>query len=191
MIESSIYIGDLKHRNGLRRDFHISVPAETFSTPVITFEDDLICDLTVESISQGFVVHGTITGQYSAQCGYGLVDMTSSINVTVNELFEEHTSRHSETTERSEESLDDAYTFKGDEIDVEQMIRDSVITNLPLSPVCDHGPENCSICSSQIKPFISKELPADKVIGSAQDALANNKDPRWAVLDQLDIDEQE
>lgn len=184
MIESSIYIGDLKHRNGLRRDFRLNVPAETFSTPLISFEDDLICQLVVESVSQGFVVHGTINGQYSAQCGYGLVDMTSSLMVSVNELFEDESVVSSEAEESEE-----AYTFKGDEIDVEQMVRDSVLTNLPLSPSCDHGPENCSVCTSQIKPFISKPLPTEKVLGSVDDALGAGGDARWSVLDQLELDE--
>jgi len=179
MIESTVYIGDLKHRNGLRRDVRLNIPADSFSTPVIVFEDELTCEFTVESVSQGFVVHGSITGQYSAQCSYGLVDMSSSVSVRVNELFEESKNIESEET----------YKFSGDELDTEQMIRDSVLTSLPLAPVCDHGPDNCSICSSQIKPFISKELPTDAVLGSVEDALGETKDPRWSALDNFKSDE--
>lgn len=185
MIESTIYIGDLKHRNGLRRDIRLSVPAETFSTPLINFEDDLTCDFVVESVSQGFVVHGTISGQYGAQCSYGLVDMSSSIQVSVNELFEEAAKYEKRSNEDTDE---ETYVFSGDEIDAEQLIRDTVLTSLPLAPVCDHGPDNCSICSSQIKPFISKDLPTDAVVGSIEDALGD-KDDRWAVLNELDVED--
>lgn len=185
MIESTIFVGDLRAQKGARRNFHLAIPSESFSTPVVTFEDDLICDFTAENVSQGFVVHGNISAQYVSQCSYGLVDISSSLSVNVNELFEEN------PISQDDEEI---YSFRGENIDLEQLLRDSILTSLPLAPVCDHGPENCSVCTSQIQPFISKEIPTEHIIGSIDDALGDNASRQtnpWSVLDELKLDEQE
>ncbi|HMS24295.1 MAG TPA: hypothetical protein PKB15_01170, partial [Acidimicrobiia bacterium] len=89
MIESSIYVGDLRSHIGSRRDVHLVVPGETFFSTLARIVDDLTCDLTIESVGHGFVIHGTVQTNYSAQCGYGLVEIIEPLTVNVNELFEE------------------------------------------------------------------------------------------------------
>lgn len=185
MIETSIFIGDLRAHVGSRRDIHIEVPGDTFASPLAQVVDEITCDLTLESVSHGIVVHGTLATRYSAKCSYGLVDIVEPLTAVVNELFEE--------VKFKEQISHDAetYQFIGNELDIEQMLRDSVIPSLPLAPVCGHGPENCSICSSQIEPFISRDVGelSNQIIGGIDDVLADDKDPRWSVLDDLRFDE--
>lgn len=184
MIETSIYVGDLLHRIGSRRDFHIVVPGEKYSSSVARIIDDVTCDLSVESVSQGIVVHGTIQANYSAQCSYGLVDLVEDLVLNVNELFEEEKKRRDVLREDDDE---ETYSFTGDEIDVEDLIRDSILLGLPIAPVCGHGPENCAVCSNEIVPFIDKELPPG-IVGGVGD-IEPKPDSRWAVLDDLTFDE--
>ncbi len=188
MIETSIYVGDLRSHVGSRRDIHIVVPGESFSTNVAQIIDDITCDLTLESVPHGIVIHGLLQGNYSAQCSYGLIDIVEPIRVTVNnELFEEVRLR-----ERMQEEDEDVYRFKGEDLDIEQMLRDILLTSLPLAPVCGHGPENCAVCSAQVTPFIAKDLGniSDHVIGGIDDVITEKKNP-WAALDQLKFDDED
>lgn len=186
MIASSVYIGDLRSRIGSRRDIHLVVPGTSFSSILAHVVDDITCDLTLENVSQGIVVHGRLQGNYSAQCSYGLIEFTEPLTITVNELFED-----SKKIERDDEKDEETYLFTGDELDLEQFIRDAILLNLPLAPVCGHGPENCAVCSSQIVPFLAKDLDdvSNKIIGGIDDAIAETgqpkKDPRWSALDDF------
>ena len=182
MIESSIYVGDLRAHVGSRRDIHILVPGESFHSSLCKVVDEITCDLILESVSHGIVVHGNLQLNFSAQCSYGLVDIVEPLTVNVNELFEEIRPR--EPIKDDEET----YRFQGDDIDIEQMLRDSIIPSLPLAPVCGHGPENCLVCSNQVVPYIAKDLDAisDHIIGGIADAVAEPKrDPRWSALDDF------
>ena len=158
MIETSIYVGDLRSHVGSRRDIHVEIPGESFYSSLCKVIDDITCDFTLESISNGIVVHGICQGNFSAQCSYGLVEIVEPFSVNV-----------------------------------EQMLRDSVIPSLPLAPVCSHGPQDCVVCSSQIVPFISKDLDkiSDKIIGGIDDAIApDSVDSRWSALESFK-DQQE
>jgi len=186
MIETSIYVGDLRSHVGSRRDIHIEIPGESFHSSLCKVIDAITCDLTLESISNGIVIHGICQGNFSAQCSYGLVDIVEPFSVNVNELFEEVRSRD------IVDGDEDTYRFRGEDIDIEQMLRDSVIPSLPLAPVCSHGPQDCVVCTSQIVPFIGKDLDkiSDEIVGGIEDAIAPNPvDPRWSGLNGLKPDD--
>jgi len=182
LIETSIYVGDLRSHIGSRRDIHIEIPGESFSSSLCKVIDEIACDFTLESISNGIVIHGVCQGNFAALCSYGLVDIVEPFQVNINELFEEV---------RARDIIDgdeDTYRFRGDDIDIEQMLRDSVIPSLPLAPKCSHGPEDCVVCSSQVVPFIGKDLDkiSDEIIGGIDDAIAPKPiDPRWSALEQF------
>lgn len=188
MIETSIFVGDLRTHVGSRRDVHLEISGKEFHSATVRIVDDVICDLTLESVSHGIVVRGNLQADYSAVCSYGLVDIVEPFNAVVNELFEE--------VKHQDEISDDSHNYQyfGENIDINQMLRDAIITSLPLVPVCGHGPEDCSICSSQITPFIDRDAKdiekqivgnIDDVLGSAKDI----KDPRWAALDDINFDD--
>ena len=186
MIESSIYVGDLRSHIGSRRDVHLVVPGETFFSTFARIVDDLTCDLTIESVGHGFVIHGTVQTNYSAQCGYGLVEIIEPLTVNVNELFEERRVRDPIKDD------DETYRFTGDDIDIEQMLRDSILTSLPLAPVCGHGPENCVVCANQIVPFLTKDFDevSEHIIGGIDDVVSEPvKDSRWSALDEFPADQ--
>lgn len=186
MIESTIYVGDLRARIGSKRETRIEVPGVSFSSALCKIVDDVTCNLVLESVSHGVVIHGVLQLNFSAECSYGLVDIVEPLTINVNELFEEIRPREPLNDD------DETYKFQGDDLDVEQMLRDSILTSLPLAPVCGHGPENCTICSNQIKPFINKDIEklTDHIIGGIDDAIADSKaDDRWSALNDLKLDD--
>lgn len=196
MTVNLIHISDIYKRAGSHKDVHLIIEDEEFTTSFAKVVDEVTCDFKLESITNGIVVRGTINGNYEAKCGYGLENFTESFTYNVNELFE-HGHKLSAKKEKStfaqaddDDEEEDLYSFEGADIDVSQMVRDTILTNLPIAPVCSHGPENCTVCAKEVLPYISKDDLTDK----RKEPETIKKDPRWAALDEmldsLDLDEK-
>ncbi|GAB3971922.1 YceD family protein [Plantactinospora veratri] len=134
---------------------------------------DLSLDLRLESVSEGVLVSGTVTGPIKGECGRCLRPITDSLVVTIQELY---AYAHSTTDETTDE--DEVGRMQGDLIDLEPALRDAVVLALPTNPVCrEDCPGLCPECGVQWD-----ELPAEH---SHQQV-----DPRWAGLSQLTRQEE-
>jgi uncharacterized protein len=129
---------------------------------------DLTLDLRLESVSEGVLVSGTVSGPVEGECGRCLRPITDSVTVSVQELY---AYEHSATEETTEE--DEVGRLQGDLLDLEPAVRDAVVLALPNHPLCRADcPGLCPECGV---PW--DELPADH--GHTQ------LDPRWAALAKL------
>jgi len=129
---------------------------------------DLTLDLRLESVSEGVLVSGTVSGPVEGECGRCLRPVTDSVTVSVQELY---AYAHSATEETTEE--DEVGRLQGDLLDLEPAVRDAVVLALPNHPLCRADcPGLCPECGV---PW--DELPADH--GHTQ------LDPRWAALAKL------
>jgi uncharacterized protein len=94
------------------------------------------------------------------------------VDVEIQELY---AYEHSTTDETTDE--DEVGRLQGDLIDLEPVVRDSVVLALPTNPLCR---EDCAgLCPDCGVP--RDELPADH-----SHELA---DPRWAALSKMKIEE--
>ena len=197
MNENLIYVGAGFKRAGSHKNVHLIIEDQEFATSFAHVVNEVTCDFTLESITNGIVVRGTINGNYEAKCGYGLENFTESFSYNINELFEQghklsaRNSKVGSQTENiggsrfanadEEDEEQDLYSFIGADIDITQMVTDTILTNLPIAPVCAHGPENCTVCAKEVLPYISNEdlrtMPNVEV--------TRKIDPRWAALDEL------
>jgi uncharacterized protein len=131
---------------------------------------DLHLDLRLESVSEGVLVSGTITGPLEGECGRCLVAINEELAVPVQELFAYENSTTDETTDD-----DEVGRMQGDLIDLEPSLRDVVVLALPVNPVCrEDCPGLCPECGVRWD-----ELPA----GHSHEQV----DPRWATLGNLDL----
>jgi uncharacterized protein len=129
---------------------------------------DLGLDLRLESVSEGVLVSGTVTGPVQGECGRCLRQIDDSLTVEIQELYAYENSTTDETTEE-----DEVGRLQGDLIDLEPALRDAVVLTLPTNPLCrDDCPGLCPECGVHWD-----DLPADH---SHQQI-----DPRWAGLSQL------
>ncbi|GGL86829.1 hypothetical protein GCM10012279_00620 [Micromonospora yangpuensis] len=129
---------------------------------------DLDLDLRLESVSEGVLVSGTVSGPVRGECGRCLREIHDSVAVTVQELYAYENSTTDATTED-----DEVGRMQGDLIDLEPAVRDAVVLTLPTNPLCRQDcPGLCPECGVHWD-----ELPADH---SHQQV-----DPRWAGLSQL------
>jgi len=167
---------ELPRRPGVLRTVSRTAPApKDLGVELIGVPEgaDLSLDLRLESVSEGVLVSGTVTGPVRGECGRCLRPITDSLVVSIQELY---AYEHSTTVETTEE--DEVGRMQGDLIDLEPVLRDAVVLALPTNPVCrEDCPGLCPECGVQWD-----ELPAEH---SHQQI-----DPRWAGLSQLTRQEE-
>jgi uncharacterized protein len=96
---------------------------------------ELELDVQLEDVSEGVLVTATVIAPLAGECARCLDEFTSSTRVRFQELY---------ATEPGG-SGDDGYLLDGDLLDLEPALRDAVVLELPLSPLCD--PECAGLCS--------------------------------------------
>jgi uncharacterized protein len=122
---------------------------------------DLQLDLLLEGVAEGVLVTGSVTAPLAGECARCLEDFTSGMTVRFQELF----ARDPETAGA------DGYLLDGDLLDLEPALRDALVLELPLSPLCA---EDCAgLC-----PDCGVRL-ADAGRGHGH---ASDDDGAWAAL---------
>jgi uncharacterized protein len=131
-------------------------------------------DLRVESVSEGVLVTGTVTGPTVGECARCLTEVSGRVQVGLTELFAYPDSTTEATTDE-----DEVGHIVDDTIDLEQPIIDAVALDLPFAPVC--RPDCPGLC-----PECGISLAAEP--GHHHDRI----DPRWAKLaERLDPETSE
>ena len=130
---------------------------------------DVVADVESESTPGGILVTGTVATRWYAQCRRCAEDISGDIRVPVREWFAQ-VGATGETSATDEDA--DVYAFVGDDLDLEPMVRDAVLLELPLAPLCDDGCRGlCPICGgNRNEENCSCATPADS---------------RWDVLTAL------
>lgn len=127
-------------------------------------------DLRLESVLEGVLVTGTADLQVSAECSRCLdpVDWHEEIDLT--ELFRyPATDAKGAVAADADESDDPLPELQDDYLDLGPVLRDAVVLDLPLAPLCrEDCPGLCSQCGARL---------ADDP-GHAHETT----DPRWAAL---------
>jgi uncharacterized protein len=166
---------DLPRRPGALRTVKRVAPApadlggELISVPEGA---DLDLDLRLESVSEGVLVSGTVSGPVKGECGRCLREINDSLVVNIQELYAYENSTTDETTDE-----DEVGRLQGDLINLEPAVRDAVVLALPSNPLCR---ENCpGLCIECGQPW--DELPADH--------NHDQVDARWAALSKLRTEE--
>ena len=167
---------DLPRRPGVLRTVERTVPAPAdLGVELIGVPEgaNLDLDLRLESVSEGVLVSGTITGPIEGECGRCLQPIRDSLVVTIQELYAYERSTTDATTDE-----DEVGRMQGDLIDLEPALRDAVVLTLPTNPVCrEDCPGLCPECGVH-----RDELPAEH--------SHRQIDPRWAGLEQLTRQEE-
>ena len=159
---------ELGRRAGLQRQYRREIASSArLGLDMIGVPEGslLVLDVRLESVTEGVLATGTVTGTATGECGRCLTGFTEDLAVDFVELFAYPNSVTEETTDS-----DEVPRLEGDHLDLEPVVRDAVVLSLPLTPLCrpDCG-GLCPQCGERLD-----DLPADH----AHDQL----DPRWAAL---------
>jgi uncharacterized protein len=127
-------------------------------------EQPIAVDLTLERVSEGIVVRGSVTTRWDAACSRCLVPVGDDLVVHVGELYERHP-LEGETYPLSEDDV----------VDLEPLIRDALLLELPAVPLC--RPDCRGLCPS---------CGVDHNQAGC-DCSHAEPDPRWDALRSLDL----
>ena len=130
-------------------------------------------DLRFEAVSEGVLVTGSAVAPLTGECARCLDPLTSSIEVSFQELYRYLPDLGEDGADGEDRSLD------GDFLDLEPTFRDAVVLALPLSPLCrDDCPGLCAECGAKLADAGPDHGHGDKV------------DPRWGALAKLELNDR-
>lgn len=159
-------IRDLLGRPGESRDFELDVVVpEAFGNAVIGVPKgaQLAISGRTESLHDGILVTAEVDGTAVGECVRCLIEVRKPVEVDFQELF----------AYSGESDFD--YHVEVDHVDLEQVVRDTVVPALPFQPVCQEDCEGlCPICGVRLLDFPGHEHEAQI-------------DPRWAGLQGLGL----
>ena len=102
---------------------------------------DLHLEVLLEDVSDGVLVTASVQAPLAGECARCLDEFTGVAHVQFRELF----------AAEAGGSGDDGYLLDGDLLDLEPALRDALVLDLPLSPLCsDDCPGLCSTCGIRL-----------------------------------------
>jgi uncharacterized protein len=159
-------VADLLHHPAARRAVRIETDASDLGGVGGARLDEapLVVDVMLERVPDGIVVHGRVETAYEAQCSRCLRPLTRTVSTPVRELFER-------------DPIDgQTYPLEGEEVDLELPVRDTLLLDLPVAPLCREDCAGlCAMCGADLN---ETECDCDP----------NPPDPRWDALRSLDFD---
>jgi uncharacterized protein len=164
-----INIAELLRRAGSVREVDRQIEASEFD-----FADSRIVDgskvdiaLTLEALTDGIVVHGTLQANWQGECRRCLRPLSGRAEAEVQELYQ------------AVISDPDAYPITGEQLDLLEMTRENVLLSVPLAPLCSVDcPGLCPQCGADLQ---SAPCSCSREV----------RDERWAALDALKTDENQ
>jgi uncharacterized protein len=175
---------DLPHRAGEMREYELDLLlTESVGVDLLSVKPGEVIelDLRIQSVDEGVLATGELVATATGECTRCLEPIIWPLTESFTELYyyESAASKNSSKKKGKERSRkdeeidleeDDLSFMDGDEIDLELAIRDAIILNLDVNPLCR---EDCSgLCQVCGQMWIN--LPADHA--------HTPDDPRWAAL---------
>lgn len=154
-----IDVADLLAHAGARRDVTVSEALPDLGSSAVSVPGPVAVSAHLERIPDGIVVRADVEATWRGQCSYCLRDLAETLHLHADELFE------------AAPIEGETYPIEGHEIDLEQLVRDTVLLELPLAPHC------------------AEPCRAEADLGADADATTTDtpSDPRWAALSELEI----
>jgi len=170
-VAASAFVVDitpLKRQPGVQRPFVLTTPPPT-GVVLETAEveaTELQIDLQLEGVGEEIVAQGVITVNWHGPCRRCLEVQNGSTTAELREIFQK----------RPIEG--ETYPLGENEVDLEPMVREIVLLNLPVAPLCRAdcaGPDPDRFPTS--------------VVADHDDTAEPPADPRWAALSEITFDE--
>lgn len=168
-------VRELGRRAGAMRTYDRDLPAADLLGAKGTLDDlysaesaDLVLDLRVESVVEGMLATGQVSGSLVGQCVRCLDPVEVELEAEFQELF------YYDAEDLTAEEAEEAQLVVEELIDVQSLVHDAVMLELPLQPLCEEDcPGLCPECGARL----------------ADDPEHRHEtvDPRWAALSGLSL----
>lgn len=170
-----VSVRELQRSPGAMRTLVERVEAPNdLGTPTIGIPagSDIELDLRLEAVHEGVLVSGSATAHAVGECVRCLDPIAYDLTVDVQELFS------ADPEPVKDEDGDDLPRIEHESVDLEPLLRDAVVTELPFQPVCRPDcPGLCPQCGVRLEDHPGHRHEA--------------RDPRWDALQSLVTDPDE
>jgi uncharacterized protein len=122
----------------------------------------VVADVVLESVLGAVSVTGTVSAPWVGECRRCLERASGGLELAVRELYTE------------DGDGEETYTLEGDDVDLEPLVRDAVLLELPQAPLC--RPDCAGLC-----PTCGVNRNVERC------GCAAVADPRWQALDVLRV----
>ena len=146
---------DLMHKPGRMRELESTVPLEAKlgeGLAQVPKGGEITLKIRLESVHEGRYVSGCLKTVAEAECSRCLEPVTVPLQVDIQELFAYSL------------EVEDDLVIQDEQIDLEPIIIDSVVLNLPFTPICSADCLGlCSECGVRLNenPDHAHEAPID------------------------------
>lgn len=154
---------ELLRRPGDHRDVAVDVTVESLAIVDERIDSTAPVDVRVrlDALNGGVAVSGIIGFDWRGTCRRCAVEIHGHVDADVDERYQERVTDP------------DAFEFDGIQLDLQPMVREVVLLELPSTPLCTPDCQGlCPVCGTDrnTSTCTCEAAPAD---------------PRWAALDQL------
>ncbi len=158
-----VNVAELLRHPASRQEVHVELPSEglTVLDAAVPAGALIDVDVALESLSDGVVVTGRVSAPWEGSCRRCLGPAGGTLDVLVRELYQ------------PKPDSDEAFPIVADQLDLEPLVREALLLDLPLAPLC--RPDCAGLCP---------ECGADRNEADCGHR-ADDHDPRWDVLDEL------
>ena len=158
-----VSVAELLRRPASRKDLVVEVPAHDLTVVDSEVPDGspITAAFELESLTDRVVVTGRVRAEWAGTCRRCLAPVGGPLDVAVRELYQ------------VEPVSEDAFPFDGEQLDLEPVLREALMLELPLSPLC--RPDCAGLCPT---------CGINRNEGHCECAPAV-VDPRWDGLDEL------
>jgi uncharacterized protein len=119
---------------------------------------DLDLDVRLEGVSEGVLVTASVIAQTAGECARCLDRFGGVAKVAFQELFAYHPdsgpsrrTAHGPDGDEPDDEEPDRYLLEGDRLDLEPAVRDALVLELPLAPLCaEDCPGLCPQCGVRL-----------------------------------------
>lgn len=172
-----IDVRDLSRRPGSMLEVSRTIPAPAdMAIAVIGVKQgtDVDVDLRLEAVMEGVFVSGSVETEAVGECVRCLEEIAEDVEVQLAELFIYPERAKAAEDSGDDEEAEEVYELHEDLIDLEPVLRDSVVMALPFQPVCsDDCLGLCSECGVRLSD------------PGMEDHHHEILDPRWKALNSL------
>jgi uncharacterized protein len=169
-----IDVADLLTHPGARRPLHLQAVITDLGGAAARIQEPVALDLVLERVPEGIVARGAVRAHWEAECSICLRAVGADLDTGVAELY------------TTVPIVGETYPIEGHEIDLEQLVRDAALLELPLAPTCEATGRDCDGLGG-IAGVPGDAVGSDEAGPDSDATDATPADPRWAALSELEL----
>lgn len=171
LTDQKLKVTDLLGRPGSSRRLELVLPPPSdFDARLAQLPDTVELRGVLESVVDGLLLRGELHASLHLACARCLTDVDVDTAVEVVELFGDPVT--------ASETVEEGYEIIDDHIDLDTLLRDALAEAVPYQTLCDQACRGlCASCGANLN-----EVDCD--------CADDDTDPRWAVLEKLQLPER-